>query len=143
MARVLVELDIHVGLMEYLELEWRGQVMLQRLDYLGIPFQCSHCRQTRHLRKDCSNWFGVGGSGTEWKNNTTDLYMSEEENAGLDTYSTDIDDATEGKLSGTLIGKLRSFCPNFYSKLSAWERDFLENSVTLNTVTPFELARNF
>lgn len=41
-----------------------------------------------------------------------DMYMSEEHNASLDTYSTEIDDATEGELSTTLIGKLRS-CPNF------------------------------
>jgi hypothetical protein len=37
MARVLVELDIHVGLLEMLELEWLGQVTFQRLDYLGSP----------------------------------------------------------------------------------------------------------
>lgn len=32
MAQVLVEIDIHTGLMETLELEWRGQVTLQILD---------------------------------------------------------------------------------------------------------------
>jgi hypothetical protein len=30
-----------------------------------------------------------------------------------------------GDDSGTLIGKLRFFCPNLFIKLSAWERDFL------------------
>jgi hypothetical protein len=67
--------------------------------------------------------------------------MSEEENASLYTYSADIEAASEGELSSTLIGKLRSFCPNFYFKLLAWERDFLENSVSLNIVTSNEFAR--
>jgi hypothetical protein len=62
MARVLVEIDIHAGLMESLELEWRGQIMIQRLDYLGIPFRCSHCRQTGHLRNDCTYRSGFGRS---------------------------------------------------------------------------------
>jgi hypothetical protein len=55
MARVLVELDIHASLMDSLELEWRGQVMVQCLDYQGLPFCCTSCRRTRHLRKDFPN----------------------------------------------------------------------------------------
>jgi hypothetical protein len=42
MARVLVELDLHAGLMDSIELEWRGHVMVQRLDYLGLPFAALH-----------------------------------------------------------------------------------------------------
>jgi len=38
MTKVLVEIDIHVGLPETLEIEWRGFLFAQRLDYLGIPF---------------------------------------------------------------------------------------------------------
>jgi hypothetical protein len=49
----LVEVDLHAGLMDSIELEWRGHVMVQRLDYLGLPFRCTTCRRTRHLRKDC------------------------------------------------------------------------------------------
>jgi hypothetical protein len=59
MARVLVELDLHAGLMESLELEWCGQVMVQRLDYQGLPFRCNSCRRTGHLRNDCP--FSTGG----------------------------------------------------------------------------------
>jgi hypothetical protein len=51
MEKVLVEVDIHAGLLETLEIEWRGHLLVQRLDYLGIPFRCSLCRRTRHLRK--------------------------------------------------------------------------------------------
>jgi hypothetical protein len=35
MARVLVEVDIHAGLLEILDIEWRGHLFAQRLDYLG------------------------------------------------------------------------------------------------------------
>ena len=37
MARILVEIDIHVGLMQEVELEWQGQVYFQPLNYWGIP----------------------------------------------------------------------------------------------------------
>jgi hypothetical protein len=53
MGKVLVEIDIHSGLLESLEIEWRGHTVTQRLDYLGIPFRCSTCRRTGHLRRDC------------------------------------------------------------------------------------------
>jgi hypothetical protein len=59
MARVLVEVDLHAGLLETLDIEWRDQLYVQRLDYLGISFCCSLCRRTGHLRKDCSQPFGV------------------------------------------------------------------------------------
>jgi hypothetical protein len=52
-GRVMVEMDIHLGLPENLEIEWRGRRYLQRLDYLGVPFRCSFCRSTSHLRCDC------------------------------------------------------------------------------------------
>jgi hypothetical protein len=55
-GRILVEMDIHCGLPEVLEIEWRGRKILQRLDYLGIPFRCSLCHSTGHLRKDCNGW---------------------------------------------------------------------------------------
>jgi hypothetical protein len=38
-ARVLVEMDVHLGLPETMEVEWRGICCQQRLDYLGLPFQ--------------------------------------------------------------------------------------------------------
>jgi len=53
MGKILVEMDVHNGLLEGLDIEWRGKTCGQKLDYLGIPFQCTICRRTRHLRKDC------------------------------------------------------------------------------------------
>jgi hypothetical protein len=36
-----MEIDIHGGLPELLDIEWRGRHLKQRLDYQGIPFRCS------------------------------------------------------------------------------------------------------
>jgi hypothetical protein len=43
-AKVLVELDIHKGLLESIDIEWRGHHTHQKLNYLGIPFRCTLCR---------------------------------------------------------------------------------------------------
>jgi hypothetical protein len=51
-GKILVEVDIHCGLPEVLEVEWHGRRLIQRLDYMGIPFSCSLCRCTRHIRWD-------------------------------------------------------------------------------------------
>jgi hypothetical protein len=47
-ARVMVEIDIHDGLLECLDIDWRGKIYRQRLDYLGIPFRCAICKKTGH-----------------------------------------------------------------------------------------------
>jgi hypothetical protein len=36
-----------------MEIEWRGHMHIQRLDYWGIPFHCSGCKEVGHLKKDC------------------------------------------------------------------------------------------
>lgn len=51
MTKILVEIDITAGLLENLEIDWRGWKYLQTLDYLGIPFRCNICRETGHLRR--------------------------------------------------------------------------------------------
>jgi len=40
LARILVELDIHEGLLETLDIDWRGNVTRHKLDYLDISFRC-------------------------------------------------------------------------------------------------------
>jgi hypothetical protein len=47
---VLVEVDIHSGLLETLEIQWRDQLFSHRLDYLGLPFRCTRCHKTGHLK---------------------------------------------------------------------------------------------
>jgi hypothetical protein len=53
MGRIMVEIDIHEGLPEVLDIEWRGHHIKQRLDYQGISFRCNWCHCTGHLRRDC------------------------------------------------------------------------------------------
>jgi hypothetical protein len=57
MCRVLVEIDIHIGLPEVVELEWWGMLRTQTLDFLGVSFRCTRCRQTGHLRRECHGIF--------------------------------------------------------------------------------------
>jgi len=40
-GRILVEVGLHGGLPEVIDIEWRGRYFTQRLDYMGIPFRCS------------------------------------------------------------------------------------------------------
>jgi hypothetical protein len=56
MGRVLVELDIHGGLPETLDIIWHDRRKKQSLDYLGIPYRCNRCHSTRHLRRDCEGF---------------------------------------------------------------------------------------
>ena len=53
MAKVLLEVNIHYGLLEALDIEWRGHYLRQRLEYFGIAFRYIVCRRTRNLRRDC------------------------------------------------------------------------------------------
>jgi hypothetical protein len=38
MGKILVEMDVHNGLLEGLDIEWRGKTYGQKLDYMGLPF---------------------------------------------------------------------------------------------------------
>jgi hypothetical protein len=53
LAKVLVELDIHEGLLESIDIDWRRNLIRKKLDYLGIPFRCTYCRKRGHLRRHC------------------------------------------------------------------------------------------
>jgi hypothetical protein len=67
-------------------------------------------------------------------------YMSEEEDVGLTSVPGDVGADPIDELMGTLIGKLKTYCPNLFCKLSLWERDYLENSTDLNFVTTSALS---
>jgi hypothetical protein len=71
LGRVLVEIDISTGLPETLEIDWRGRKILQKLDYLGIPFRCNRCRETGHLRRSCP-----GKSFSTLLDDSDDLFLN-------------------------------------------------------------------
>ena len=51
-AKILVELDITKGLPAKVDILCHERLFIQRLDFQGIPFRCSICRETGHLRRD-------------------------------------------------------------------------------------------
>jgi hypothetical protein len=50
-GRILVKIYFHMGLPAELEIEWKGLVSMQRLEYWGISFHCSACKEVGHLKK--------------------------------------------------------------------------------------------
>jgi len=52
-GKFMVELDLKLGLPAEVDIEWRGSVHQQRLDYVWIPFRCATCKETGHLRHYC------------------------------------------------------------------------------------------
>jgi hypothetical protein len=79
LARVLVEIDVTTGLMDSLEVEWRGQVMVQRLDYQGIPFSVLTLSTHWSFKKRLLFGDNDGDVEDSQENSTLDAYMSEEE----------------------------------------------------------------
>jgi hypothetical protein len=129
-------LDIHQGLPENLEIDWRGRRYLQRLDYLGIPFRCSYCRSTSHLRRDCK---GIVDSEDE-PEGTFPEYDTPDTSQETGFYGpgpiqlAQGDDISPGTLE-SLVGKLQTFCPILFSSLSLLERDVINSSEWLKNMT--------
>ena len=69
-ARILTEMDISWGLPVEVEILCNERLLIQRLDYLHIPFRFSYCRSVDHLRNSCPHRFsrrnnlGIGDSRT-------------------------------------------------------------------------------
>jgi hypothetical protein len=135
-GRILVEVDIHEGLPEIMDIEWRGRHTKQRLDYQGIPFRCSH------LSLYWSSLEGLQWQVYEEKSEDTLLqedppdYMMEVDSLGeipVPHYSTASGPPSESLDS--LSGKLSFFCPALYSSLSLWEKEALDNSRWLSHAT--------
>ena len=65
-ARVLVEMDISVGLAADVEILCNERLLAQRLDYLHVSFRCSRCHKTGHLRRACPFLrYGSANSGSD------------------------------------------------------------------------------
>jgi len=52
-------------------------VISQRLDYLGVPFRCSRCRQAGHLKNECRLPFGVHTAEQSLEENVDNGYPME------------------------------------------------------------------
>jgi hypothetical protein len=126
LARILVEIDIHEGLLECLDIDWRGHLPHQKLDYLGIPFRCSLCRQTGHVRKTYTG--------------ALEVEMSEETMLELATYldspvsntQINLPDYPKDGFSpdpNSITGKLKIVCLTLFFSLSSLEKDSLDNSL--------------
>ena len=50
---LLVELDMSTDLLDKIFIEWFRRSFPQTLDYWGIPFRYSKCREVRYLWKQC------------------------------------------------------------------------------------------
>ena len=53
LAHVLVEMDVSHGLSAKVEILFKERLLVQRLDHLHVPFRCSRCHDTGHLRRTC------------------------------------------------------------------------------------------
>jgi len=135
MGRILVEVDIHEGLPEVMDIEWCGHHIKQRLDYQGIPFRCSFCHCTGHLQRECS------GKIYEEKLEDTLLqedppdYMMEVDSLGEILFH--CTNATRPPLESldSLSSKLSLFYPTLYYSLSLCEKEALDNSRWLSHTT--------
>jgi hypothetical protein len=122
MARIYVELDIQAGLPDILEIDWRNQLISQRLDYMGIPFRCSLCRRTGHLRRDCHKFpppvFALDPAEEENFDgyiSSPNQFVEEEATFPRETFSPD----------DSLVGKIQLLCPSLYNSLSSWDRLYI------------------
>jgi hypothetical protein len=117
-AKVLLELDIHEGLLYFIDIEWRGHHTLQKLDYLGIPLRCTLCRQTRHLRKHCP------GFAEEKQYEDTVLELSSSMDSPRvntqDTYP-NLFDVKDPITLDSITGKIKQICPTLFFTLIVWE----------------------
>jgi hypothetical protein len=96
--------------------------MTQCLDYQGIPFRCSYYRRTGHLRRDCTNWTGSVDTKDDEDSPLFNGYMEQVEPEPLGGFSFGTDEHDSGTHHlGSILGKLQTFCPILFSKLSAWE----------------------
>ena len=116
-GRILVAIDIHEGLLKMLDIEWRGHHIKHRLDYRGIPFRCSWCWCTSHLRHDCSdNLTDEKSEDTLLQEDLPD-YMMEVDSLGDVNIHYDTETGFWSEPDSSLSGKLLSFCPSLYSTL--------------------------
>jgi hypothetical protein len=136
LEKVLVELDIHTGLMESLDIVWRGHYIYQKLDYLGIPFRFSFCRKTDHLRRHCPGFAKEEKSEDTMLNFSTRVDSPGVDSRVLNTYFPKAQGANDSDCSYIVTGKLKTIFPSLFFSLSSWERETLDSSSLLGAGFP-------
>jgi hypothetical protein len=121
LGNILVELDVHNGLLEALGIEWRGNKYGKKLDYLGLLFRCTFCHRTGHLRKDCHGIVTDEESKSPLlrKVDHEDSPMEDPTRSGEGTLSKD--EVLITNMMDSAIGKLNHLCPSFFSTIPALE----------------------
>jgi hypothetical protein len=135
MEKVLVSMDIHSGLPEVLEIEWQEEVF-RNLDYLGLPFRCTFCRSTGHLRRDCQGF-------KEEEEETEDISLTspspdcirEQIFPGLGSFQFPQEEPEPTVLEDSITGKIKNICPYLFSSLTQLEIEALEESYWLKSHT--------
>jgi hypothetical protein len=140
LGRILVEIDIHSGLLETLDIRWQDRFFSQRLDYLGLPFRCTLCRKTGHLRNSCQGYVGE-----EESDNSHLGKMPRCDSPGFVSSAQEVpflvsSDSSTFSGSDTLTSKLKAFCPSFFNSLTSWENIALDASSQLG-VAPMTSPR--
>jgi hypothetical protein len=121
MGKILVELDIHNGLLEALDIEWRGNIYGQKLDYLGLLFRCTFCRRTGHLHKDCQGIVSDEESESSMLRKATYSDSPVEDPSWSGEGTSSEEEVMNTVVIDSDLGKLKHLCPSFFSTLSASE----------------------
>jgi hypothetical protein len=106
----------------------------------GLPFHCSSCRRTGHLKHDCPSWNGSEVAEDSTSTQENDLYMSEENAKEVGSFLSVSEADSTGTLTDSYLGKLKYYCPSLFFKLSSWEKDFLEKTIHFDTFSTPETS---
>jgi len=102
-------------------------LFVQHLDYLGIPFRCTICKRTGHLRHECPNIFvslADDDSSDEMLGHSATLLEEEQDPLDYPGISSEDNPTAPNTI---FVCKLKHFFPKLYFSLSAWEQENLNS----------------